>query len=708
MTLIRRIALALALIAGIAPAFAQVPAPVPALPDAERRNSCVLSGSTGPCSVGFQLYQDSNDFANWLTVFVNGVQIPQSGNWTITSPSGPIVNLARPISDAVLTFTTAQTGTVQIVGAQRPRRLSEYTENRGVAARDLNQAVNGIEAQLRELWDRQFRTVQAPPGETLNLLPVQASRASMNACFDANGMLTSCISASSGSFAAGNGITFTGTNPTTVSTATYSAGTGITFAGSNPITISVSASSGTPAIPSRATAIGLDLHLFGAIQTIGYSAAGDGGGATFKNVGAAAFTDTYITGTPTLVGGSGYTNGTYLGVPLGGGTGLGCASSVTVSGGAVTSVSIVIPCAGYVVGDVLTTPNSFVGGTGSGFTYTVTSISTPKASFTDLAGTHWQYVTDQSGVANAKQFGCVGDWNGSDGSATNNLTCLLSASAWASLPVSTSSAQVNGNQIIIPRGSYMTCGTFNGIYNIPLPMGVRFTGAGIGATTLKECAADSSGTHYIELCDSNAGFGEFGCKIEQMTIDTSQVTPGTSGIAVLYSNSGQQFPLAENLEINSGNRGCLFYEIGKGGAANAIFNNIDCESRNTNTNNAVFINSSNTLVVLKNWVIGCAPTICTRNGVLLQKGAMVIDSMHIEGTSTGIQMANANGDLSWISNVTVASPCTQAMLFQATDLNNTAVYSNIQSNGCKLLTNGHSGGSDVAAGNIVLPRVFNP
>jgi hypothetical protein len=37
-----------------------------------------------------------------------------------------------------------------------------------------------------------------------------------------------------------------------------------------------------------------------------------------KNVGTANFQDTFITGA-TLVGGSGYVNGTYLGVPFGGG-----------------------------------------------------------------------------------------------------------------------------------------------------------------------------------------------------------------------------------------------------------------------------------------------------------------------------------------------------------------------------------------------------
>jgi hypothetical protein len=83
----------------------------------------------------------------------------------------------------------------------------------------------------------------------------------------------------------------------------------------------------------------------------------------------------------TIDGGSGYVDGTYLNVPLTGGAGTGAvASSITVSGGAVTAV--VLPAAGvgagYATTNILTAANTFLGppsGTGSGFTYTVTQVS---------------------------------------------------------------------------------------------------------------------------------------------------------------------------------------------------------------------------------------------------------------------------------------------------------------------------------------------
>lgn len=221
LAMVRKLLLSALLALTIAPAFSQAPPPVPGLPDTERRTTYSLSGSTCACAVGFALYGDSTDYGNWLEVFVNGVLVT-SGNYTITSPTGALATIPRPITDAVLTFNSAQTGTVQIVGARRPRRVAQFTEGRGVAARDLNQALTDIVAQNREVWDKlndvTGRSILAAPGESLALLPAKASRANLSACFDTDGNLTSCVSApSSSTFSAGSGITFTGTNPTVIS-----------------------------------------------------------------------------------------------------------------------------------------------------------------------------------------------------------------------------------------------------------------------------------------------------------------------------------------------------------------------------------------------------------------------------------------------------------------------------------------------------------
>jgi hypothetical protein len=77
----------------------------------------------------------------------------------------------------------------------------------------------------------------------------------------------------------------------------------------------------------------------------------------------------------TIAGGSAYTAGIYGGVALTGGSGTGATATVTVAGGAVTAVLVQNPGVNYVVGDVLSAAAASIGGTGSGFSVPVSSIS---------------------------------------------------------------------------------------------------------------------------------------------------------------------------------------------------------------------------------------------------------------------------------------------------------------------------------------------
>jgi hypothetical protein len=469
-----------------------------------------------------------------------------------------------------------------------------------------------------------------------------------------------------------------------------------------------------PVLPSRAVAATLNLSAFSSIMTLDYSVAGDGGGASFVKIAAGTpFLDTYIDNNntpPTRVGGSGYVNGTYLGVPLGNGSGLGCSGKVTVSGGAVTAVSLAVPCAGYKVGDVLTALNSFLGGSGSGFTWTVNAISTPQASFTDSAGNLWQYVA--RGLPNALQFGCKGDWNGTDAGATDNGPCLWSAASWASYPIGTSSAQVNGNRIYVPRGAYKVCGTWNGtIYTVPLPQGVVFSGPGVGGATLLECAANSSASHFIELCDSNSAVGQYGCKVENMTISSAQIVSSSGGVASVYSTSGQQFPLGENLEIQSGLKGCIKYDVGLGGAANDTWLGIDCEQLQGATNPGYLFNASTTQHILKYSTYGCNGTGCTL-AIQVLNGRLVADGLDIENVATGLQhnvtTSNNNGVYKNVQQN--SNHCTQAIQLIIGNLAGNLIMENV-STGCPTgITNGQAGGANYASGVIrgALMCVGNP
>ena len=91
---------------------------------------------------------------------------------------------------------------------------------------------------------------------------------------------------------------------------------------------------------------------------------------------------TPVTTLGTVTGGSTYTNGTYLNVPLTGGAGSGAVANVVVSGGSVTSVVLVQNGTGFVVGNTLSASASSIGGTGTGF-------SVPVSAVGNALGTSW-------------------------------------------------------------------------------------------------------------------------------------------------------------------------------------------------------------------------------------------------------------------------------------------------------------------------------
>jgi hypothetical protein len=459
-----------------------------------------------------------------------------------------------------------------------------------------------------------------------------------------------------------------------------------------------------PVLPSRAIAATLNLSAFTSVTTQGYALPGDGGEGKFQKISAGTpFLDTYVDNSsspPTLVGGSGYPNGTYLGVPLGAGSGLGCSGAVTVTLGAVSAVSLAVPCAGYKIGDVLIAP-SLPGG--AGFTWTITAISTPQASFTDSGGNKFQYVVGQSGVGNILAFGGKGDWNSTDGLATNNSPAIWSAGAWAAVPVAAATAVVNGNQIFFPRGAYMTCGLWNGtIYHIPISQSVRFTGVNYGATTFVQCAADPSASHYVELCDSNSAVGQFGCMIERMTLNLKQVTTGTAGFAAVYSNSGQQFPLTDDLEIQPGLRSCIKYEIGKGGASNDIWG-FNCDQSAGATNPALSLNASSTQHIIKpGSAIACAGAGNCQTAILHQNGRLLVDGLDIEAFQTGLvqNVSTANNNSVYRNVQQNSNNCVQAAQLASTNTPGNLLLENV-STGCPLgISNGQSGGTNYSSGVI--------
>ena len=73
-------------------------------------------------------------------------------------------------------------------------------------------------------------------------------------------------------------------------------------------------------------------------------------------------------------GGTLYGSGTFTTVPLTGGTGSGAQATITVTAGIVTAVTITAEGSGYSIGDTLSASNANLGGTGSGFAYSVDGV----------------------------------------------------------------------------------------------------------------------------------------------------------------------------------------------------------------------------------------------------------------------------------------------------------------------------------------------
>ena len=84
----------------------------------------------------------------------------------------------------------------------------------------------------------------------------------------------------------------------------------------------------------------------------------------------------------TITPGSGYINNLYSNVPITGGSGNGATANITVSGNVVTNVRFNNLGNFYVVGDVVSASTSSLGGTGSGFQFTITAVD-------NTLGTSW-------------------------------------------------------------------------------------------------------------------------------------------------------------------------------------------------------------------------------------------------------------------------------------------------------------------------------
>jgi Protein of unknown function (DUF3311) len=84
-------------------------------PSTVRMTTYTAKNETGPFKVWLPLTKPGSNYPDWVEVWINGVRLSPGRDWTLSSPSGPLDRIPRPITDAEITFTSPRAGDIQIV-----------------------------------------------------------------------------------------------------------------------------------------------------------------------------------------------------------------------------------------------------------------------------------------------------------------------------------------------------------------------------------------------------------------------------------------------------------------------------------------------------------------------------------------------------------------------------------------------------------------
>ena len=238
------------------------------------------------------------------------------------------------------------------------------------------------------------------PTATLNYVVKVLPDSNLTSTFGVGsiGGMTGVIACGSGVTCAGNTISFSfsGVNSIQGMSGNITCGSGLTCSGN-----SISTTSANPQVlSSRTAAAALDLSPYAAVETLGYSRPGDGGGAVFQKNSGSIVTISITTA------GTGCTNSAagWSGIYFTGGSGRNAQATVTVAGNVATAIALSGAGGaglGYTAGNVLTAVN--VPGCSVQPTFTINSIG--AAPFIDSQVTSLTISNAGTGCTPGTYFG---------------------------------------------------------------------------------------------------------------------------------------------------------------------------------------------------------------------------------------------------------------------------------------------------------------
>ena len=296
----------------------------------------------------------------------------------------------------------------------------------------------------------------------------------------------------------------------------------------------------------------------------------------------------------TLTAGTVYTNGTYTGVPLtaSNGTGTGCTATIVVSGAGVTSVLITSPGSGYLASGTLTCANTYIGGTGSGWSVglaTVFGAMTQGSGY--VSGTYNEVMlTGGSGtgvratltVTAGAVTSLVITNPGQNYLATDSLGVLASnlggqGSGFALTPAVVSLAAASP-AILVQRGTgeiptpVVTNGNLTGIVNtvsgygyVTTPTVLVQDGGSTGAAATVTTAAGTIFNTYITAAGTGGTAGVYGTLAAPIAI-TGGTGSGATGIFTV-ANGG-----VTNVQIVNAGTGFAYNDTGLSASGASIGN----------------------------------------------------------------------------------------------------------------------------------------